>query len=180
MENHGRTYVEKSSILALPIEMIGKILSYLTTEKAFFWSYGIVCSSFLNEVAKIMKEKHMEIKLNGDKLFEKQIEWIFKDDGVASAVEELGLDLSTNKLLNHQNLTAIFNKCDRIKSLDLSFCDLKEEDVLCLSNLSRLKRLNLSGCSTLNDNNLSIIVKHCTELNSLSLLMCENVSDLGK
>jgi hypothetical protein len=180
MDNQYCTSAEKSSILVLPIEMIGKILSYLTTEKAFFWSYGLVCNSFLSEVAKIMKEKHMEIKLNRDKLFEKQVEWICKDDCVASVIEEIGLDLSNNKLIDQQNITAIFNSCTRIKSLDLSFCDLKEEDVLCLSILSRLKRLNLSGCSTLNDDNLSIIVKHCTELNSLTLLMCENVSDLGE
>ena len=105
MENMYRTLAENSSILVLPIEMIGKILSYLTTEKAFFWCYGIVSNSFLNEVAKIMKSEHMEIKLKGDKLFEKRMEWICKDDCVSSVVEEIGLDLSNNRLINQKNLT---------------------------------------------------------------------------
>ena len=171
---------EKLSLFVLPIEMIGTILSYLTTDKSFFWNYGVVCRSFLNEVAKIMKQKNMKLKLNADNLFKEQVEWICQNESIALVVEEIGLDLSNNNLINQTCLRRICTTYNQIKILDLSFCDLQKEDILCLCSLSNLRELNFSGCSALNDYNLTLILKQCIQLSNLSLLMCENISDKGK
>ena len=178
----------RSSLLALPVEMIGYILSYLREEDSFFWCYGLVCKSFLGEVTKIMKERSMIIQLFSDESFPKYVELICQYDDIASAVDEVGLDLSNNTPTNtninptnnQQTFRTILDRCWRVKVLILSFCDLDETNFDSIANLSFLQRLDLSGCSTLNDENLALLVKSCKKLRQLSLLMCGNISDSGK
>ena len=180
LEEHNRARNSYCHILDLPIEMIRKILTYLSGDDLFFWSYGLVCKSFLYEAASIMKEKRTSIKLFDGVSFETHLRLICHDNHVSCIVNEVGLDLSNNKFINRQNLELIFDSCNKVKVLDLSFCELKNNSFENVSsNLSDLQQLNLSGCTTLTDEDLSCLVKSCIKLSHLSLLMCGNISDAG-
>ena len=172
--------VEQTSLLALPIEMIGNILSYLPMEDSFFWHYGLVCKSFLKEVGKMMKEANMQIQLSSEVLFEAHLDFICNDNDVANVVDEVGLDLSNKKALAQGQVKTIIDRCSKMTALNLSFCELTVESIIYLQNLSLLERLNLSCCNALNDQNLTILLQGCTKLKQLDLLMCENISDTGK
>ena len=180
LEDHNRACNSYCHILDLPIEMIGKILTYLSGDDLFFWSYGLVCKSFLCEAAKLMKEKRLPIKLLEGDSFETHLRLICHDNYVSCIVNEVGLDLSFNKFIDRQNLELIFDSCNKVKTLDLSFCELQNisfENVS--SNLSDLQQLTLSGCTSLTDEDLACLVKSCIQLRHLSLLMCGNISDAG-
>ena len=179
-EEHNRARNSYCHILDLPIEMIRKILTYLSGDDLFFWSYGLVCKSFLYEAASIMKEKRTSIKLFDGVSFETHLRLICHDNHVSCIVNEVGLDLSNNKFINRQNLELIFDSCNKVKVLDLSFCELKNNSFENVSsNLSDLRQLNLSGCTGLTDEDLACLVKSCIQLRHLSLLMCGNISDAG-
>ena len=180
LEEHNRACNSYCHILDLPMEMIGKILTYLSGDDLFFWSYGLVCKSFLYEAAIIMKDKRVPIKLFDGDSFETHLRLICHDNYISCIVNEVGLDLSNNKFINRQNLELIFDSCNKIKVLDLSFCELQNtsfENVS--SNLSDLQQLNLSGCTSLTDEDLACLVKSCIQLRHLSILMCGNISDAG-
>lgn len=180
LEEHNRARNSYCHILDLPIEMIRKILTYLSGDDLFFWSYGLVCKSFLYEAASIMKEKRTSIKLFDGVSFETHLRLICHDNHVSCIVNEVGLDLSNNKFINRQNLELIFDSCNKVKVLDLSFCELKNNSFENVSsNLSDLRQLNLSGCTGLTDEDLACLVKSCIQLRHLSLLMCGNISDAG-
>ena len=180
MEKQVSARTGTSSILELPIEMIGNILSYLTSEDGFFWCYGLVCKCFLREVAKIMKDGGIHIKLPGDEWFEYCIELISINNYVAYAVAEVGLDLSNNRLLNVEHLSVISYRSKGLKAIQLGFCDLTQQSFTYLAKLSSIQYLDLAGCGMLNDKHLTLIAKGCTNLTHLILLMCEKISDLGK
>ena len=180
MKNQCSVKVEQASLPSLPTEMIGNILSYLVSDSSCFWQYGLICTSFLREVSKIMKERNMHIKVCNDETFESNLDFICNHDDVAAVVGELGLDLSNNKNLANSHLRTILERCNKIKVLNLSFCNLTDESVMYLENLSELQRIDLSCCSSLNDKNLTILTRGCAKLKHLNLLMCENVSDIGK
>ena len=180
LEEHNRARNSYCHILDLPIEMIRKILTYLSGDDLFFWSYGLVCKSFLYEAASIMKEKRTSIKLFDGVSFETHLRLICHDNYISCIVNEVGLDLSNNKFINRQNLELIFDSCNKVKVLDLSFCELKNNSFENVSsNLSDLRQLNLSGCTGLTDEDLACLVKSCIQLRHLSLLMCGNISDAG-
>ena len=112
---------------SLPIEIIGHILSYVKADACFFWNYGLVCKTFLKEVTKIMKKNDMIIELNANDECDKQLEMIFNDTELASAIADVGLDLSNNKLASHEDYKKLFNRCRNIRKINLSFSELKEE-----------------------------------------------------
>ena len=139
-----------------------------------------MCKSFLYEAASIMKDKRVPIKLFDGDSFETHLQLICNDNHVSCIVNEVGLDLSNNKFINQQNLELILDSCNKVKVLDLSFCELQNtsfENVS--SNLLDLQQLNLSGCTSLTDEDLDCLVKSCIQLRHLSLLMCGSISDAG-
>ena len=165
---------------SLPIEIIGHILSYVKADARFFWNYGLVCKTFLKEVTKIMKQNGMIIELKGNDEFDMHLKMIFNDNEIASAISDVGLDLSNNKLANDDHYKQLLNHCRNIRKLNLSFCELKNEVLYDLAGLSMLEILNLSGSEALNDENLACFVKRNSKLTNLDLLMCEKITDLGK
>ena len=161
----------------LPVEIIGQILTFVKIDDSFFWNYGLVCKTFLKEVAKIMKNNNMIIELKGDKDFDTRLKMIFNDNDVSDTVARVGLDLSNNKLTCRGHYKQLFRRCKTIQNLNLSFCELEEEDLDELAKLSMLEKLNLSGSDRIY---LGYFVKGMSMLSNLNLLMCENITDPGK
>ena len=161
----------------LPVEIIGQILTLVNIDDCFFWNYGLVCKIFLNEVAKIMKDSNMIIELKGDKDFVDRLKMIFNDNDVSDAVARVGLDLSNNKSIGRGHYKQLFRRCQSIRNINLSFCELEEEDLDELAKLSILEKLNLSGSDRIY---LGYFIKGMSMLSHLNLLMCENITDPGK
>ena len=124
----------------LPIEIIGQILTLVKLDDSFFWNYGLVCKIFLKEVTKIMKDNNMIIELKGDKDFDDRLKLIFNDNDVSAAIARVGLDLSNNKSTCRGHYNQLFQRCKNIRNLNLSFCELEEEDLDELAKLSMLEK----------------------------------------
>ena len=170
----------------LPIEVIGHVLSFVQPDGYFFWNYGLVCKTFLKEIAKIMKQNDMLVELKGEKVFDEHLKLILNDNDVASIMAEVGLDLSNTKEAFHERYDQIFQRCKKIRKLNLSFCELHKEDLCSLANLSMLETLNLSGSRLLGEeilgglHPLQFFIQGMPMLTNLNLLMCENITDFGK
>ena len=162
---------------SLPVEIIGQILSMLKRDDSFFWNYGMVCKTFLKEVTKIIKHNGQVIELKEDKELHERLEVIFNDNNVAAAIAEVGLNLSNNKSACRGKYKRLFRRCQNIRNLNLSFCELDEEDLDDLAKLSKLETLNLSGSDRIY---LGYFIKGMPMLSNLNLLMCENITDPGK
>ena len=179
--NHGVSLTD-----FLPIEIIGHVLSFVQPDDLFFWNYGLVCKTFLKEIAKIMKQNDMLVELKEEKVFDEHLKLILNDNDVASIIAEVGLDLSNTKEAFNKHYDKLFRRCKNIRKLNLSFCELHKEDLCKLSNLSMVGTLNLSGSRLLGEeilgglHPLQFFIQGMTKLTNLNLLMCENIADFGK
>ena len=84
------------------------------------------------------------------------------------------------KVRNRKDLLAAINayKAGGITSIDLSYSNITNRDLLLLKDLPGLKQLNLSGCRKLTDAGIAHL-QHITSLKQLDLSMCDNLTDVG-
>ena len=146
-----------------PQEVISHILSNLSSEKDFFWSYGVVNKMFLAEVCRLMKRNKMCVTICADSIA--NVGLILKYTDIAEAVSFIGLQVEQRSLKLGQEYK------------DTAFTDMTDMSVKVLFRLQCLVTLNLEGCSNLTDEDVQkIFSKGCSSLQRLGLSYCTSLT----
>eukprot|EP00040_Diaphanoeca_grandis_P004252 m.27783 g.27783 ORF g.27783 m.27783 type:complete len:455 (+) comp15808_c1_seq1:137-1501(+) len=90
------------------------------------------------------------------------------------------LYLSSCGLISRKGLGAISDGCTNLKTLDMGWCIKVDDDALThLAHCTKLRKINLHGCTLITDTGLEVLTKGCKGLIALDLKMCDNITDDG-